>query len=188
MSSNYISTEIGKANKKITDFLEKITKGIPEKKKPVLLIITALFLIALIVLPELKKITKANDNTVISSDSLTADEEIYAQDTEMRLCELISSIDGAGKTKVFLTLECSEENVYAQDINGDKHEYVLIKRNSDQGGMLLKIIKPEIRGVAIVCEGGGNPIVEMNIIDAVSSSLGVSSARISIAKMKGRSE
>ena len=35
----------------------------------------------------------------------------YAEDIEQRLTALISQIDGAGKTKVMVTLECSDENV-----------------------------------------------------------------------------
>ena len=39
----------------------------------------------------------------------------YETELENRLTELIESIDGAGKTKVMLTVDCGDENVYATD-------------------------------------------------------------------------
>ena len=46
----------------------------------------------------------------------------YSKETEEKLADIISSVDGAGKTKVFLTIEESEEYVYAQNISSDKKE------------------------------------------------------------------
>lgn len=112
----------------------------------------------------------------------------YVTQTENKLQSLISSIEGAGETKIMITIESGEENIYARDINSEKSEYVVIKSNSVEGGMLLKTVRPEIRGVAVVCEGGDNAKVRIDIINAVCSSLGVSSAKISIAKMKVRGD
>lgn len=166
--------------------MQEIISRIPESKRPVIIIICGILIIALIVIPELaggnekKKTQEKTDGEKEQSE--------YAADIEKRLSELISEIDGAGKTKVMLTMDSTEENVYARDINGEKNEYVILRDNSDEDGLLLKVIKPEIRGVAVVCEGGDNPVVKIQIINAISSSLGVSSARISIAKMKDRSD
>ena len=41
--------------------------------------------------------------------------EQYAENIEEKLSALISQIDGAGEAKVMVTLECSDESVYARE-------------------------------------------------------------------------
>ncbi len=163
---------------------EEILKKIPENKRPALICATGIAVMLIIVLPGLF----GSEKTDKKSEKSTDEQSEYINSVENSLCSLISSIDGAGKTKIMLTLDSSEENVYASDINADKNEYVVIKENSEEGGMLLKVIKPKIRGVAVVCEGGDNPRVKIDITNAVCTALGINSTRISIAKMKDRSE
>ncbi len=116
----------------------------------------------------------------------------YSSEIEEKLAGLISSVDGAGKTKVFLTIEESEEYVYAQDFSSNKKdegqqneekEYVIVDGTNGKDGLLVKTVNPKIRGVAIVCEGGDDPTVQQRIYSCVSASLGISTARISISKM-----
>ena len=168
----------------MNDIQEKVRKlfgRIPEKKRPLILLIAGIVIMLILVLPEY---SKKSDTAVKNSETADMSENEYISETEKKLTELISSIEGAGRTKVMLTVASSQENVYAYDINGDKSEYVILKSNSNEGGMLLKVRRPEIKGVAVVCEGGDSSKVKVDIVNAVSSSLGVSSTRISIAKMK----
>lgn len=154
---------------------------IPESKRPVIIIISGLVLIFIIcVLPVLS----GSGESEYKSDISFQTENEFIKETETKLAELISSIDGAGKAKIMLTMDSSEENIYAKDINGEKSEYVVIKTNSNENGMLVKAVYPKIRGVAVVCEGGDKPKVKVDITNAICSSLGISSTKISIAKMK----
>lgn len=116
----------------------------------------------------------------------------YSTEIEEKLEGLISSVDGAGRTKVFLTIEESEEYVYAQDFSSNKKDegqrneekdYVIVDGTNGKDGLLVKTVNPKIRGVAIVCEGGDDPTVQQRIYSCVSASLGISTARISISKM-----
>lgn len=116
----------------------------------------------------------------------------YSNEMEEKLADIISKVEGAGKTKVFLTIEESEEYVYAQDISSDRKDntqvnddkkYVIVDGNGGKDGLLIKTVNPKIRGVAIVCEGGDDPVVQQRIYSCVSASLGISTARISISKM-----
>lgn len=116
----------------------------------------------------------------------------YSNETEEKLADIISKVEGAGKTKVFLTIEESEEYVYAQNISTDRKdniqenedkEYVIVDGSGGKNGLLVKTVNPKIRGVAIVCEGGEDPAVQQRIYSCVSASLGISTARISISKM-----
>lgn len=112
----------------------------------------------------------------------------YEQSIEERLSGLISSIDGAGRTRVMITLDSGDENVYAtKDKSSEKSyekEYVVIKNDGDEDGMLLKVIEPEIRGVAVVCEGADSATVKQEIINTVTAVLGIGTSRVNIAKMK----
>lgn len=128
----------------------------------------------------------------------------FAQAMESRLSEIIGSISGVGNCKIMITLENGVEYVYAkdskttddqlQDGSGEDQriqdklssENKLIIIDSNDGGkegLLLKEIEPTIRGVVIVCEGGNDTLVQSHVISAVSTALGISSARIFVTKL-----
>lgn len=117
----------------------------------------------------------------------------YVADIESRLCSLLSDIEGAGAVEVMITLESGEEQVFARDsdssldneADGDKSikeksEYVIV----DGQAVRVKTVEPEIRGVAVVCEGGNDFTVKQSIVQAVTAVLGISAARVSVAQMK----
>lgn len=131
-------------------------------------------------------------NSSKKSDTTNKEYVSYSNEMEEKLADIISKVEGAGKTKVFLTIEESEEYVYAQDISTDRKDnnqinddkkYVIVDGNGGKDGLLIKTVNPKIRGVAIVCEGGDDPVVQQRIYSCVSASLGISTARISISKM-----
>ena len=62
--------------------------------------------------------------------------------------------------------------------------YIIVKTDNGEEGMLLKVTQPKIRGVAIVCRGGNSPQVRQSITDTVTAVLDISSARVNIAAMK----
>lgn len=131
------------------------------------------------------------DNEVLHSN------EDYATMIEGKLSEIVSSVDGAGKAEVMVTIETGEENVFARQVKTDEekndnktssnyeYEYIVIKSGSStENGMLLKVIEPNIRGVAIVCDGGDNAAVRENIINIVSAVLDIKTNKISVCKRK----
>ena len=172
-----------------------------KKDKKLLLLLAAgmlgmLLLLATEFLPAGSEGEEASE--VRSPEEAARDQGTYLSDVEKNLEEIISSIAGAGRTKVMVTLENSEESVWATQGNrseesggadgggqySSEEEYVLIRSSaSEEGGLLLKIIQPRIRGVAIVCDGGDNVYVREKITAAVASVLDISTAKISIAKM-----
>lgn len=108
----------------------------------------------------------------------------YEKELEQRLEDLISNVDGAGKTRVMVTLESTQMNVYATDerdsMGGTEKTHILL----DNGGALTETIQtPEIGGVAVLCEGGDNVKVAAQIHEILSSLLGLSTGRISVTKM-----
>ncbi len=90
----------------------------------------------------------------------------YSTEIESDLQTVISQIEGAGETKVLLTMENSVEYVYLNDSTTKTKE-----------------IEPLIRGVLVVCEGGDDPVVVERITDAVTKALDISTAKVCITKL-----
>ncbi len=109
------------------------------------------------------------------------------------LTQLLSDVAGAGKTRVMISYESSEEVVFVADTQTDtaenksdtKREYIIIDEGSDETGLVAKTIYPCVRGVAVVCQGGGNPIVKEQIISIVSALFDISTNKITVADMAG---
>ena len=94
------------------------------------------------------------------------DTTVYCENLSSRLVEMAESIDGAGETKVLLTLDSSFEYVYLDD---DK--------------TLTKVLEPKVRGVAVLCRGGDNPVVCEKITQMLMTVLSLSSGDISVSKL-----
>ncbi len=90
----------------------------------------------------------------------------YCGKIQSDLEELLSRIQGAGKTRVLLTMENSAEFVYLEN-----------------GTTKTKEIEPRIRGVLVLCDGGDDPVTVSRITDAVTKALDVSAAKVCIEKL-----
>lgn len=162
----------------------------PEKKnRPVsLLFVLGLGGMLLILLSDFFSPKQARAETALPQQAGYSETEYLAR-LEERLREMIRQVDGAGETAVMITLDSSRETVYAQNEKdtgeGGGHEYahVLLQAAAGEEPLVEMTWEPEIRGVAVVCQGGGNVTVASRITELVSVVLGVPSHRISIAKM-----
>lgn len=118
----------------------------------------------------------------------TADARKYADQLEETLTRVIESIQGTGRVTVAVTLEAGPQTVYALDEtnrgeNESEVQHILLEDSSGQNALVEMVWEPEIRGIAVVCEGAADIQVQAQITEAVSVLAGVSSNRISIAKM-----
>lgn len=171
--------------------VEKFLKKIKRDKRVALIVCVGLVGIILLTISELlpqKSEPKENPKETNATDI----RDNYEKNLEERLTSIVSSINGAGRTEVMVTLASGDENVYAvkeKSSDGSRErEYVVIDSDSNESGLLLKVIEPEIRGVAVVCEGADSANVRQEIVSTVSAVLGISTNRISIAKIKPTSE
>ena len=123
----------------------------------------------------------------VQADRSLPEQSSYAEELEQRLESLISQVDGAGKTSVLVTASAGEQTVYAadetQEADGSRQtQHVLLGSGGSQG--LVETVKtPQILGVAVVCEGGGNVIVQKRIIDIVQALTDVGASHITVTKM-----
>ena len=166
----------------IKHFFEKLKSVFTSDKKLAVLCAVGVLGVVLLIISEF---IPSGEKKTEKKESVTAaqSQETYAEDIEKRLTEIVSSIDGAGKTRVMVTLESGAEQVYAKnekiksDTSGgtalekenfsDEKEYVLIETDGNEGGMIIKLIQPKIRGVAVVCEGGGSDAVRQEITQEI---------------------
>ncbi len=185
--------------KRITDFFQKfiseISKATRLSKKMLAAVIILVIGVAALLLSEFdgsEKSAQVQATTTVKSVST----DDYISDLENRLISIISAIDGAGETRVMVTLESGNEEIYLHDYNyGEnnasdgrnsverKDEYVIVDGENGEEGIIVKIAQPKIRGVAVVCQGADSDIVKQQIINTVTALLDISSAEVSVAKM-----
>lgn len=170
--------------------LENYIKNLKLDKKTLVVFIAGFIGIIIIFLSEID-FTKTEDD----DKNIVNNENDYCQQLEKKMEDFIEKIDGAGETKVIITLSETTEYIYAKDgkeirksnENNDdetlENKYVIIENDNINSGLLIKTIEPKIRGIAISCEGGDNTKVQQQIYSAVSAVLNINTSRISISKL-----
>lgn len=164
----------------------EIMKKLKQDKKALLTVVVGLIGMTLVLLSELPSAFDGKTESVADTES-----QFYNDDLERETERLISQIEGAGKVSVMLTYEATEETVWARDVktgesgndNTDKEEkYIIMDTSQGESGLAVKVLYPKIRGVAVVCSGGEDPIVNSRIKALVSALFDIGSNRISIAR------
>lgn len=161
-----------------------------------LLLIAGAVGIALLALSELLP-----ERTQSTAQSMTA--EAFVQQTEERLREIVSRIEGAGACEVLVTLENGVEYVYATEqrsssdrredtddsasrltqSDGSESSVIVVDTDSGRDGLLVTEIQPTIRGVVVVCEGGNREEVRQRIVEAVTVAMDLSAKRVCVTKL-----
>jgi len=178
------------------------TKRLRGDKKLMLLVAVGFLGIFLLLLSELWKPKENPENpSSTEAEGQHGSDYTYAEDMEKRLTELLAAMRGVGRVKVMVTLENGLEQVYAENERrkaasnsppgsggenvDENYEYILIRTDSGaEDGLILKVIQPKIRGVAVVCEGGDSAAVRQEVLAAVTAVLHISSTRVSVSKME----
>lgn len=107
---------------------------------------------------------------------------------ERKLEKTLSQVEGAGETRVILTLEGGSRQVLArnQDREGDggtSNTVVTVGRGSgQQEAVPIQTVAPEFRGALVVCPGGGSAATRLRLIEAVSALTGLGSDRIAVCQ------
>ena len=133
----------------------------------------------------------------LSGEVCEMDVEEYRVMLEKNIADMVKEITGNRKVSVIVTLESGVRYSYAdirEETSSDKTEgdsdsrgseikegYITVK-SSDGGeqALLLTMQMPEIRGVAVVCEGGDNEILREKITNTVTAALNITSKRVYI--------
>ena len=109
-----------------------------------------------------------------------------------QLESLLRTVDGVGKVKVCVSVDRLQANVYAvnteqtsePDRSQKSEKYVFSKTGGSEQGLVLYTVMPEIRGVAVSCEGGGSLLIRQEVTRLIGAALGIPANRIWVAKMQ----
>ena len=174
---------------------EVIKKYITRLKSPKLLVIIGITGIMLIYLSTFFSTENEKSDTA-SGGGITVEQ--YREQLEESILKMVESITGSPNATVIITLESSMKYSYADISEGvsanktesdsesfsseSKQTYITVK-TSDGGEQALIITTemPEVRGVAIVCEGGDDELICEKIQNAVMAALNITSKRVYIA-------
>ena len=125
-------------------------------------------------------------------DSVLVTAQQVEQALEKRITTLLSSVEGVGKCRVMVTLESGTQTVYAADTRiatgaeEQTADTTFLKVDTATGPVGLKLteIQPTIKGVAVVCAGGGNETVRQRVIQVVTTAFHLSQRRVCVVKQK----
>lgn len=110
-------------------------------------------------------------------------------ETEARLAQALSQIEGAGEVTVLLSLADGPRQILAQDIRqdvgrGETVETVVLSQGGGQETLVIQELSPRYQGAVLVCPGGDDPAVRLQLTEATSALTGLGADRISINKGK----
>ena len=145
------------------------------------------------------------ENTPYEKTSFTPVQE--AQKTELELWEeklttLLSGVKGVGRAEVMITLSDNGEKIVLKEIKSSTDSLNETDRNGGTrtnitSGKEEKVVyeagnvpfvtqefAAKVAGILVVCEGGGNADVVVDIVSAVEALFGVPAHRIVVLEMK----
>ena len=151
---------------------------------------------------EEQKHTEAEKNRL----GVTDESMEYCFILEERIEELLSSMEGVGKVQAMVTVTSSRERIVEKDepvsrstvtetdgsggsrsTNESNFEYETIYETDGEGNKIpyvIKQIEPEIQGITVVAQGGGNALVQKNISDVLEALFHIDAHKIKVVKMK----
>lgn len=140
-----------------------------------------------------------------TKETLPADS--YERQQEERLKEVLEKVEGVGRVDVMITLHASAQKVVEKDAPSRSQR---VEEEDSQGGnrttqenereeatvyeeredgirtpYVIQELEPAVEGVIVIAEGGGNPAVKQNILEAVQALFPVEAHKIKIMKMEG---
>ena len=110
-----------------------------------------------------------------------ADMTEYAHSLETRIVELCEQVKGVSDVSVLLTLDGGTERVYAENGDGGGSRYVIVSVGGEERTVLVREIYASVRGIAVVCCGGGDAATKRTLTELLSCALGVPVSKISVA-------
>ena len=127
---------------------------------------------------------------------------IYEEEYRQRILRLVSQIEGVGQAEVEVTLQSGIEYVYAKEESKSadtqnsesqnistrsslEQKTILVEdENGNRQALLRTTLEPTVRGVVVVCEGGGDPTVISQVTEAVKTAMGIGANQVCVAPLR----
>ena len=147
--------------------------------------------------------TNVQNNSAVPTEDLNTDE--YANTLKIELKNVLQQIKGIGRVADIVYCEGGEDEVPAFNNNEttsnttekatdgsyrtitEKTEgstIVLETKGGDSDALILKKDNPKVTGVFIVCDGGDNEFIQLEVTKAVSSLYDISKNQVNVYPMK----
>ena len=118
----------------------------------------------------------------------------YCSDLESKLVAILSQIKGAGNVSVMLSVDGSPELIYAMDSDSkvssnssgstttNSSTPIIVQTSSGSSPLVLSENLPVVKGVIVVSSGASDIAIKLDILNAVSTLLDISTDKISVLK------
>lgn len=191
--------------KQLFTFWEKVSRKKLKKDQLLILVLVGILLLVIALPTEKKGDGRGKTETGISlSEGKTeTSQNEYLYNLERRLESALSQMSGAGDVTVMITLKSSAEKVVEKDLSvtdeavsesdsqggvrtskNAGHEETTVYNDGGQTGepYVSKELSPQIEGVVVIAEGGGDSLVKQNITEAVQALFGIDTHKIRVMK------
>lgn len=171
------------------EIISKLLKFSDNSKMSKVVVICGVTGLLLIALSSVCDNKGSKDKSESENYSISACE--YCAETEKRLEKFLNSIDGAGKVKVYLTVNTDERYIYATEnrisVSDDRREeeksYVMTGNGGERKALVETVEIPNISGAVIACDGYDSAVVQERIYKAVSAALNLETGKIYVTKL-----
>ena len=132
--------------------------------------------------------------------------EGYAKRMEEELQELLSAMEGVGEVKVMITIRDQGQQVVEKDVPSEsgwmsetdsaggtresesaRQEESTVYITDSEGNRtpyISRTTQPEIEGVTVVAQGGGDALIQKNITEVIQALFDIEAHKIKVVKMK----
>lgn len=178
----------------------KLNKILQKKQQWLIVLLVGVLLVVIAIPSEKQEIEEEQmQKTTVKTDTTS-----YTSQMERKLEQVLGQVAGVGEAKVMITLKSTAEKVIEKDgentnqsveeedaqggvrttKDNNKKEITIYEGGSEeQKPYVKKEMTPEIEGVIVIAEGGGNPTTVQNITEAVLALFDVDTHKIKIMKM-----
>lgn len=163
-------------------------------------------LLLLVIATPVKKTDSKEQTEVQETDNSVQQLSDIRREYEQQLTEALSQVQGVGNVKVTVTMETTGKKIVEKDSPQDSQissqedgegarsntqssstQETTVYAEAENGTQMPYISSetyPEIRGVLVVAQGGGDPVLVQQIQEAVMALFHVDAHKIKVLKMK----
>ena len=173
-----------------TGIIQKIIENDNYRK---IAVVVGILGIALIFLSSFLSGDPKTETEATAAEEENATVEDYAKELEAKLSAIVDTITGQSGAQVMVTMERSSELVYATEekkstqSSGEERSddtetsYIIVKKaDGSQEALAVTRLEPTVKGVGVVCPRGDETLIQQSIIDALTTVLNISSARVCV--------
>ena len=124
-----------------------------------------------------------------ASADTTVSQSFDLNDFQQELQARLAAISGAGRVELMLSLDQTEESVYAvntrqtsgSDSRSRESDVSVV---SNETPVTVKRVLPVFRGAVVLCDGADDASVRLSVTQAVSTVCGIGADKVTVLKMK----